>query len=111
VIAFVGTHFFKLSCSFAESSIQSSRNKQVEAFEAIIGKPRAQAEKILERIGDKTELPDEKVVEKAIILLEVPRDVHENLVLEAKKVHLSLEAFCVQTLQNQSLQNAENRGS
>ena len=84
--------------------------KQIEAFEAIKGKPRAQAEKILNRIG-KTELSDEKAVEKAIILLEVPIDVHENLVLQAKKAQTSLEEFCAQTLQNQSLQNAANRGS
>jgi ParB/RepB/Spo0J family partition protein len=86
--------------------------KQVEAFEAINGKPRSQAEKILDRIEAKSEeLAAEDNDEKAIILIEVSKDVQKNLTVEAKNAQMSLETFCAQVLEQRVSSTIKDGGN
>lgn len=71
--------------------------KQVEAFEAVKGKTRSQADKILNRMKSKVVIDriDKKELEKTeVILIEVSKTVYENLKANAKKSKTSLENYC-----------------
>jgi ParB family chromosome partitioning protein len=86
--------------------------KQLEVFEAVKGKTRLEAGKILNRIQDTS--PEEPIANKEkkhLILIELSDSTYVNLKAKAGKTKLSLEKLCVQVLDNHASQQEPEGGS